>query len=48
MMADLDLRWNRFFRKFGWLEDPNMKVFECQGGDYERTMSAIREKLLFH
>ena len=34
-----------FFGKFGWLEDSNMEVFGCQGGDYERTMSATREEL---
>ena len=45
MNADLDLLWNRFFLKFGELEDPNMKVFGCQGGDYERIMSSTRKKL---
>ena len=41
----LDLLRNRFFWKFGWLEDPNMEVFGYQDGDYERTMSATREEL---
>ena len=31
--------------RFGWLEAPNMKIFACQGGDYERAMSATHEKL---
>ena len=43
--AGLEVLWNPFFSKLGCPEDPNMEVFGCQGGDYERTMPATREEL---